>query len=109
MREPVILSLEELNVWLAAAFPNRPGWNILDHQAGQRFQQQMEQVTLIWPTTEETAEVFVRVYRSYLSWWTLITPDLPQREHTAWEVAHRSGVPVTPILYRGDVDDKPGA
>jgi aminoglycoside phosphotransferase (APT) family kinase protein len=99
----------ELNAWLAAAFPDRPGWNICEHQASKSFQQQMDRVALDWPATGDRAEVFVRVYRSYLSWWTLITPDLPQREHAAWEIAHRNGVPVAPILYCGIVDDTPGA
>jgi aminoglycoside phosphotransferase (APT) family kinase protein len=104
-----MLAPHELNAWLDAAFADRPGWNVYDHQPGASFQQQMDHVTLIWLATGATAEVFVRMYRSYLSWWTLITPNLPQREHTAWEVARRGGVPVAPILYRGIVADTPGA
>jgi aminoglycoside phosphotransferase (APT) family kinase protein len=104
-----MLPPSELNAWLAAAFADRPGWSIREHQAGKSFQQQMDQVALAWPATGDSVEVFVRVYRSYLSWWTLITPDLPQREQAAWEIARRSGVPVAPILYRGIIGDTPGA
>jgi aminoglycoside phosphotransferase (APT) family kinase protein len=104
-----MLPPEQLNAWLAAAFADRPGWNVCDHQTSKSFQQQMDKVALVWPATGDSAEVFVRVYRSYLSWWTLITPDLPQREHAAWETARRGGVPVAPILYHGAVDDTPGA
>jgi aminoglycoside phosphotransferase (APT) family kinase protein len=107
-KELAMLFSDELNAWLTAAFPDRPGWSIRDHQPVQSFQQQMDRVTLCWPATGATAELFVRVYRSYLSWWTLITWDLPQREHTAWDVAHRHGVPVAPTLYRGSAAGMPG-
>jgi hypothetical protein len=103
-----MLPPEQLNAWLAAAFADRPGWNVRDHQPAQSFQQQMDLVALGWPATGDSAEVFVRVYRSYLSWWTLITPDLPQREQVAWETARRGGVPVAPTLYRGIVEGIPG-
>jgi hypothetical protein len=33
-----------------------------------------------WPDSGATEEVFVRVYRGYLSWWTILALDLPLRE-----------------------------
>jgi hypothetical protein len=104
-----MLAQDELATWLSAAFPNQPGWIVHDHQPGHSFQQQMDRVTLVWPDTHTTREVFVRVYRSYLSWWSLITPDLPQREHTAWTIAQHGGVPVAPMLYHGTIANVQGA
>jgi aminoglycoside phosphotransferase (APT) family kinase protein len=104
-----MLTQDELTAWLTAAFPDQPGWIIRDHQSAHSFQQQMDRVTLVWPNPQTTSEVFVRVYRSYLSWWTLITPDLPQRERTAWTIARRGGVPVAPILYHGTHANVQGA
>jgi len=104
-----MLAQDELTAWLTAAFPDQSGWIIRDHQSEHSFQQQMDRVTLVWPNPQTTLEVFVRVYRSYLSWWTLITPDLPQREHTAWTIARRGGVPVAPILYHGTHANVQGA
>jgi hypothetical protein len=48
MKEPVMLPPHELNAWLTAAFPDRPGWNVRDHQPVESFQQQMDQVVLVW-------------------------------------------------------------
>jgi aminoglycoside phosphotransferase (APT) family kinase protein len=106
--ETVMLSNDEAAQWLHAAFPAHPGWTISNHQPIKSFQQQMDRLTLHWPGTGETAEVIVRVYRSQLSWWTLITPDLPEREHAAWTTAAGGGVPVAPVLYRGRVADQHG-
>src|SRR5262245_42090841 len=103
-----MLPPDQLNAWLAAAFADRPGWRVRDQLPVQSFQQQMDLVALDWPATDDSAEVFIRVYRSYLSWWTLITPDLPQREQAAWETARRGGVPVAPVLYQGMVGGMPG-
>jgi hypothetical protein len=32
-----MLPPNELNAWLTAAFPDRPGWNIRDHRSGSIF------------------------------------------------------------------------
>jgi hypothetical protein len=101
-----MLHIDEAAQWLQAAFPARPGWTISNHQPIKSFQQQMDRLALHWPGTGETAEVIVRVYRSQLSWWTLITRDRPEREHAAWTAAARGGVPVAPLLYRGRVADQ---
>lgn len=93
------MPVEPLAAWLTAAFPGQPGWVLKDRQAIGSFQQRMERVTLHWPDTNATAEVFVRRYRGYMSWWTLETPDLPRRERTACRVASRAGVPVPKILH----------
>jgi aminoglycoside phosphotransferase len=100
---------DQLRAWLSAAFPDRSGWIIQQTQIVHSFQQHMEHVVVGWPATGATAEVFVRVYRSYLSWWTLITPNLPQRELTASAVAERGGVAVAPILYHGRLAGQDGA
>src|SRR5689334_13614335 len=92
-------SSEQLEEWLAAALAEQPGWVVHDRQPVGSFQQSMERVTLGWPGSAQTLEVFVRVYRGYMSWWTLATPDLPQREQTAWRIAERAGVPVPRTLY----------
>jgi aminoglycoside phosphotransferase (APT) family kinase protein len=100
-----LLPLTQLHEWLASAFPGRPGWAIAGRESVDSFQQLMERVRLAWPSTGETAEIFVRVYRGYISWWTLATPDLPQRELTALRVAARAGVPVPDVLYASHAGD----
>jgi aminoglycoside phosphotransferase (APT) family kinase protein len=104
-----MLPADQLRLWLTAAFREQPGWIIEKTDLVHSFQQHMEHVTLAWPASGATADVFVRVFHSYLSWWTLVTPDLPLREQTAWTVAKRSGVPVAPVLYHGRVAGQDGA
>jgi hypothetical protein len=88
-----------LQQWLTASFPERPGWVIRERLPLGSFQQSMERLTLEWPGVGAREEIFVRVYRSYMSWWTLIAPDLPQRERSAWQVATQAGIPVPDVLY----------
>jgi hypothetical protein len=90
---------EELRGWLDRAFAGQPGWVVGERQPVDSFQQHMERVVLQWPDTGASDEVFVRVYRGYMSWWSLVTPDLPEREQAAWRIAWRAAVPVPTTLY----------
>jgi hypothetical protein len=69
------------------------------------FQQSVERLNLYWPDTGATTEVYVRVYHGYMSWWTLVAPDLPQRERAALQVATRAGVPGPPVLFAASSPD----
>jgi aminoglycoside phosphotransferase (APT) family kinase protein len=97
---------DKVTSYLAGAFQQRPGWVVKDRQAVPSFQQSMERVLLEWPEAGATEEVFVRVYRGYMSWWTLVAPDLPQREQAAMRVASRAGIPVPRILYAEQSPDE---
>ncbi|MDQ2732121.1 MAG: aminoglycoside phosphotransferase family protein [Armatimonadota bacterium] len=99
----------QLHTWLLSAFPGAQHLSILERIEQPSFQQHLERVTveLAYPGEEPTLmPVFLRVYTGYLSWWTLATPDLPQREWTAWRVATRAGLPI-PRTFFTNQDEPP--
>ena len=98
-------SSEQVEEWLKAAFPGRPGFVVEDRQAVGSFQQSLERITVRWSPIGETEEVYLRLYRGYLSWWTLITPDLPLREQAAWRIASGAGIPLPEVLYTSQAPD----
>ncbi|MES2460715.1 MAG: aminoglycoside phosphotransferase family protein [Armatimonadota bacterium] len=110
----IAVSDEQLNEFLSAAFGSRPGWVIGKREPIGSYQQHLERIRLDWPErtypvaeggkdevsgSEDSETVFLRVYQGFMSWWTLATPDLPQREQTAWRVAARAGIPVPDTLW----------
>jgi aminoglycoside phosphotransferase (APT) family kinase protein len=107
--QTTLTSPEQLHEWLSAAFARRPGWTVFRRQPLRSYQQRMERVTLEWPEAGATDVVFVRVYRGFMSWWTINAPDLPQREQAAWRVAGRTGVPVPETLWLRDAPGPPVA
>ncbi len=94
-----------LETWLASAFQYQPGWRITQQQQVQSFQQFVECITLYWSDTGATTQVYVRVYQGYMSWWTFLAPDLPQREQIALRIATRAGMPVPPVLLVAQMPD----
>lgn len=98
---------EMLNSFLSAAFDNQPGWVVRKRENVPSFQQYLERIEIDWSEPSDKAShdgircetVFLRVYRGFMSWWSLATLDLPQREQTAWRVAARAGVPVPETLW----------
>ena len=102
MSEEATITDAQLLTWLRAAFP-REEPVLLIREPLKSFQQHLEKVTLYlsphFRTSPDTRTVYLRWYRGYFSWWTLNTPDLPQRECAAWRVAGRANLPLPPLLY----------
>lgn len=107
MTNPLSLNIpnSQLHTWLLKAFPVVEQLFIKEREPQTSFQQHLERVTvsIVYPGEEALNQaVFLRVYTGFCSWWTLATPDLPQREWTAWRVAARAELLIPRTLFTSD-------
>ena len=94
--------------WLQHVFSDAPHLRLTKRIPIPSFQQQLEMVTAQIDgdeTESKEVTVMVRVYRGFFTAWTLASPDIPQRELAAWNIAKRARLPVPELLYFSPEED----